>query len=232
MDIALVRDATLKQLHGTSGLNSLKIQNHIYGCYVIMEDIAQGNMKFEDGKLIGPKISFNLEDRFAEIGIRFGFLTDTKLILDECLPEYKQEWVKLFIELSHVRSVDKSDAVEDAVNEIIVREIPADDAFFVNAIDTGMLPHEWLDRAIALLTGRALSPLSAPLSSPAVESTVQEEEVPVEDTAITHAHTEKAIPHSTKRKPLSTTRRHKEAGGGTAPKKKWLNVTRRHHASK
>jgi hypothetical protein len=145
-------------------------------------------------------------------------------MLDECLPEYKQEWVRMFLELSRSRSVDKSDAVEDAVNEIIVREVATEDAFFVNAIDTGMLPHEWLDRAIALLTGRALSP-------PVVAETTQEEEVPVEDTAITHAHTEKAIPHSTKRKPLSTTRRHKEAGS-TVPKKKWLNVTRRHNVSK
>lgn len=228
MDLALIRNAALNQLHNATGLNSLKIQNHIYGCYVVMEDISQGSLTVEGGKLIGSKISFDLEERFEELGVRFGFLADTKLILEDCLAEYKREWLALFVELSKSRSVDKSDAVEDAINEIIVREIKSEDAFFVNAIDTGMLPHEWLDKAISLLTGRALS---SPVKPPIEEST-QEDEVPVEDTAITHAHTEKVIHHSTKRKPLATTRRHKESVDTAIPKKKWLNVTRRHHSSK
>jgi hypothetical protein len=189
-----------------------------------MEDISQGLMTVENGKLIGSKISFDLSERFEELGVRFGFLADTKLILEDCLAKYKREWLALLVELSKSRAVDKSDAVEDAINEIIVKEIKEEDAFFVNAIDTGMLPHEWLDRAISLLTGRALS---SPVASPS-----HEEEVPVEDTAITHAHTEKAIVHTTKRKPLSSTRRHKEPVATVVPKKKWLNVTRRHHSSK
>lgn len=224
MDLALIREATLNQLHNATGLNSLKIQNHIYGCYVVMEDIAQGLMTVESGKLIGSKISFDLIDRFEELGIRFGFLADTKLILNDCLAEYKREWLALFVELSMSRAIDKSDAVEDAINEIIVREIKEEDAFFVNAIDTGILPHEWLDKAISLLTGRALSSLTGSVMTESME-----EEVPVEDNAITHAHTEKVFHHSTKRKPLATTRRHKETD---LPKKKWLNVTRRHHSSK
>jgi hypothetical protein len=234
MDLALIQDAVLEQLHGATGLNSLKIQNHIYGCYVLMEDISQGKLSLEFGKLIGPKISFDVTDRFEEIGIRFGFLTDTKLILNNCLADYKAKWLALFSELSHSHSVEKSDAVEDTVNEIIVKKISAEDAFFLNAIETGMLPHEWLDRAISLLTGRALSPAGMAPLSPASAS-AQEEEVPVEDSAITHAHTEKAIHHSTKRKALATTRRHKETDAvavAVAPKKKWLNVTRRHHNSK
>ena len=234
MDLASIREATLNQLHNATGLNSLKIQNHIYGCYVVMEDIAQGSLTVEGGKLIGSKISIDLESRFEELGVRFGFLADTKLILEDCLAEYKREWLTLFSELSKSRAVDKSDAVEDAINEIIVREIKEEDAFFVNAIDTGMLPHEWLDRAISLLTGRALSvaPAVAPIKEE-VKEVAQEEEVPVEDTAITHAHTEKAIIHTTKRKPLASTRRHKDATAATAiPKKKWLNVTRRHNSSK
>lgn len=233
MAVALIRGAVLDQLRGATGLNSLKIQNHIYGCYVLMEDIAQGKLSLERGKLIGPKISFDVTERFEEIGIRFGFLTDTKLILDNCLAAYKAEWLLLFRELAHSHSIEKSDEVEDAVNEVIVQKVAAEDAFFLNAIETGMLPHEWLDRAISLLTGRALSPSGAnPLSPPNVTS-AQEEEVPVEDTAITHAHTEKAIHHSTKRKALATTRRHKETDNAAiAPKRKWLNVTRRHCSSK
>jgi hypothetical protein len=187
-----------------------------------MEDISQGKLSLDCGKLIGPRISFDVTERFEEIGIRFGFLTDTKLILNNCLANYRAEWLTLFSELSHSHSVEKSDAVEDTVNEIIVKKVAAEEAFFLNAIETGMLPHDWLDRAISLLTGRPLSPPAA-----------QEEEVPVEDSAITHAHTEKAIHHSTKRKALATTRRHKETDAvAVAPKKKWLNVTRRHHNSK
>lgn len=227
MDLTSIREATLNQLHNATGLNSLKIQNHIYGCYVVMEDISQGLLTVEAGKLVGPKISFNLEERFEELGVRFGFLADTKLILNGPLAEYKDEWMKLFSELSKSHAVDKSDAVEDAINEIIVKEIKEEDAFFINAIDTGMLPHEWLDRAISLLTGRTLSSPAASLTTSS-----HEEEVPVEDTAITHAHTEKAIVHTTKRKPLSSTRRHKEPVVSIVPKKKWLNVTRRHHSSK
>jgi hypothetical protein len=237
MAVELIQGAVLDQLRGATGLNSLKIQNHIYGCYVLMEDISQGKLSLDRGKLIGPKFSFDVTDRFAEIGIRFGFLTDTKLILDNCLPDYKAEWLLMFSELAHSHSVEKSDAVEDAVNEIIVQKVAPEDAFFLNAIETGMLPHDWLDKAISLLTGRALSPTgvtsSSTVDAPLSPSAAQEEEVPVEDTAITHAHTEKVIHHSTKRKALSTTRRHKEPDvAGVVPKKKWLNVTRRHHVSK
>lgn len=224
MDASLIRTATLNQLHGVTGLNSLKIQNHIYGCYVIMEDISLGKLSIVGKKLTGPKISFDLDTRFAEIGIRFGFLTDTKLILDVCSTEYKREWLALFVELSRTHSVDKSDAVEDYINELIVKEIKAEDAFFLNAIETGMLQHDWLDRAISLLTGMPAESLS-----PSETSISNDEEVPVEDTAITHAHTEKVSHGDKKRRHLGTTRRQKEP---IIVRKKLLSTTRRHHGSK
>lgn len=223
MDAPLIGSVTLNQLHGVTGLNSLKIQNHIYGCYVIMEDISQGKLSVIGKKIIGPKISFDLDTRFSEIGIRFGFLTDTKLILDVYSTEYKREWLTLFVELSHTHSVDKSDTVEDFINEHIVREIKPEDAFFLNAIETGMLQYEWLDKAILLLTG-TIEPLS---SSEIVIP--NDEEVPVEDTAITHAHTEKVSHGDKKRRNLATTRRHKET---IVVRKKLLSITRRNHGSK
>jgi len=211
-----VQTATFNQLHTTSGLNSLKVQNHIYGCYVIMEDLSQGKLNIIGSKLTGTKISFDFDTYFSEIGIRFGFLTDTKLILDNCLSEYKHQWITVFNEMAMTHNVEKADTIEDTINDIILREIKSDDAFFLNALDTGMLPHYWLDRAICLLLDRPFMPLS--------------DDVPITDTAITHAHTEKVIPHiEKKRRYLATTIRNKNS---ERQHRKLLSFTRRNHGSK
>ena len=50
MDVTALKNAVEQQLSG-SGLYSLQLQNHIYGCFIIMEDIAQKTVELSDNKL-------------------------------------------------------------------------------------------------------------------------------------------------------------------------------------
>lgn len=223
MDLSRIKIAVLNELKNVNSLNSLKIQNHIYGCYVIMEDISQGRIRISDMNLIISKLKFNLDTQFAEIGFRFGFMSDTHLYLDSYQPEYKNAWLATFTELAQINSLEKSDAIEDAINEIIVREIAPTNAFFLNALDGGMLPYDWLDRAFFVITNPTINLTSDTSSS--------EDDIPVENTAISHAHTEKAILHveKHKRQYLAETLRHKEHIGH---RKKLFDTTRRNLKTK
>jgi hypothetical protein len=148
-----------KQLQ-VDGIESLKVQNHIYGCFVLMEDIAE-NVTL-DGFVYKKDITFDLDKQFSQIGIRYGFVMDTKLIFDTYLPEYKAAWLALFTEINTKRKVEEVDAIEDSVIELIKNSVKPDMAFFINALKTGSLSQEWIHIVIVLLTTGALPVLEAP----------------------------------------------------------------------
>ena len=86
-----------------SGIESLQVQNHIYGCFVLMEDIAESSTVLQNYVLKEDKYSFNLDMQFSQIGIRYGFLMDTKLIFESFLPEYKILLLKLLKQMSYMK---------------------------------------------------------------------------------------------------------------------------------
>ena len=57
------------------------VQNHLYGCFIIMEDIAQHKVNVDGTIISTPKFTFDLDKQFSEIGLRYGFAMDTKLAL-------------------------------------------------------------------------------------------------------------------------------------------------------
>jgi hypothetical protein len=139
-----------KQLTG-SKKHLLQIQNHIYGCFIIMEDIAQKLYSLSGSTLSGTNFTLDLDAQFAEIGIRFGFIMDTKLTLDTFLPEYKSAWLAQFA--SHAdHDLDKVDAMEDALIDMIKVTVCEEDAFFLHALDKGTLPQEWVTKVLSILT--------------------------------------------------------------------------------
>jgi hypothetical protein len=209
MDLTRIKSAVLNQLINTNGLYSLKIQNHIYGCFLLMEDIAAKTVAVSDTTLSTPKFSFDFVKQFSEIGIRYGFAMDTKLALDTFQPEYKDAWIQYFKDIDLAQDINEVDLIEDAIIQIIQEQVKPDDAFFINATETGSLSQEWIDKVLRLLNP---------------QSEVDPEKEEEAKTAVSQARTEK--PLNTRRR-LATTRRAVKPGPAPTPKKN-LAKTRRH----
>lgn len=156
-----------------NGIESLQVQNHIYGCFVLMEDIAESAV-LENYVLKEGNYSFNIDTQFSQIGIRYGFLMDTKLIFESFLPEYKAAWLTLFTEINEKKSLENVDKIEDVVIEIIKTNVLNEMAFFSHALSTGSLPKEWMNKVIVLLTTGSL-PSSHVVSEAVVVESVSED---------------------------------------------------------
>jgi hypothetical protein len=178
-----IKTVVFNQLSNAKGLYSLKLQNHIYGCFIIMEDIAQRVVDVSGSILTTPKFTFDFDKQFAEIGIRYGFAMDTKLVLEEPSSDYKNAWLSLFKDIDLAQDITEVDTIEDSLIEIIQKTVKEDDAFFVSALGTGSLPQEWIEKLLKLLNG-------------------SDEEII--ESALTKANSEKPI-----RKRLAVTRRAK-----------------------
>jgi hypothetical protein len=180
MDLTPLKTAVQHELSNRIGISSLIVQNHIYGCYLIMEDIANKVLEFSDGCLKNGSFTLDLTQNFSKIGIRYGFLMDTKLVLDSVESAYQEEWIKIFEQLQSRHDIEEVDQIEDVLNELIQKTIPSEDSFFLHALESGRLPQEWMDKVLKLF--EAPTPL------------------------ISQAKTEK---NPVRKSYLSTTRRHK-----------------------
>jgi hypothetical protein len=127
-----------RELTVSSGLASLQLQNHLYGCYLVMEDMAQERWK-SDVRLL-----------FSQLGIRYGFFLDTKLVLPS-KSEYEKEWCQLFDYIMEMKDIDFVDKLEEKLNETILSVVPSHEAFFENALHSGNMSQEWICQALSLL---------------------------------------------------------------------------------
>lgn len=206
MDLTKIKSAVLTQLTNTNGLYSLKVQNHIYGCFIVMEDIAQGLVDLSGTIISTPKYSFDFDKQFAEIGLRYGFAMDSKLALDCYNPEYKETWLEYFKDIDIANDIEESDKIEDAIIEIIQKTIKPEDAFFIQALESGSLPQDWIEKVLVLLNPPC------------------EKDVEIQKTALSKATSEKPL---NIRRRLATTRRADKKN--ITSNKKVLAKTRRHH---
>jgi hypothetical protein len=190
-------------LSNVRGLPSLRLQNHLYGCYLLLEDIVQKNVTLAGTTVQRQHGTFDLNKQFAEIGLRYGFAMDTQLLLTPCPPDYQAAWVHVFTTLT---SLEEVDALEEKVNEIIQELVPEEEGFFVNTAETGTLPPQWVDRALSLLL-----PISASATSslPTVVAAIEpKKEDPVKPVSIAssllekHKDNPKRMFASTRRKKL------------------------------
>lgn len=206
MDITHLKNAIQQQLTSVSGLASLQLQNHIYGCFIIMEDIAQKTVELSEHQLVGPSYSFDVHQHFSEIGVRYGFVMDTKLIVESVSDAYRDAWLQTFKDLAVLQDVEYVDSTEECLIDLIQKLIPAEESYFIKALDTGSLPQAWVQKVLTLLLP---------------EKKVEEE--PAAVTAVSRAVTEKPITKlGPKPKLLSQTRRHVITSD-----KKYLAKTRR-----
>jgi hypothetical protein len=205
MDLDKIKSSVLHQLLTGDGLYSLKVQNHIYGCFIIMEDIAQKTVDVSGTLLINPKYTFDFDKQFNEIGIRYGFAMDTKLILDKYDPVYKSTWLQYFNDIDLAQNINDVDTIEDCLIEIIQKNIRSENAFFLNALETGSLSHEWIDKILSYLNQLPPVPPSSPNDTD--DETVK---VTISDKSKKNkylAKTRRVHPKINKR-PLAKTRKH------------------------
>lgn len=218
MDVQAIRQACLTTATGVTGLRSLQFQNHLYGCFIVMEDIAQGTVELTGTVLRTPTFSFDLEARFDEIGLHYGFIMDTQLRWggpENDKEAYRRCWVEAFQATGREKKIETVDGMEDVLIELVTEQIPADSSFFSHALHTGVLPHEWIDKALALLSPSSASLAASSLAASSLAASDPEET----STVWNHAHIEKT---SLKRR-LRLTRRMRPVP------KKHLGSTRRHH---
>ena len=182
-----IKSVILNQLHDTQSLYSLMIQNHIYGCFIIMEDIAQKKFERNGTILSTPTFKFDYDKQFSEIGIRYGFVMDTKLALTTFNAEYKEAWLTQFQDIHTSQNIEDVDKIEDSIIEIIYT-IKPEDSFFKNALETGSLPQEWIEKILQLL------------------NPIDEE---IEKTVISAANTEKPLRSTRRVKPKEVPKKYK-----------------------
>jgi hypothetical protein len=162
--------AVRTHLSSVRGLPSLRLQNHLYGCYLLLEDIVQKNVTLSGTVVQSQHVTFDLNKQFSEIGLRYGFAMDTQLLLNPCPSDYQEAWVHVFTTMS---SLEEVDVLEESLNEIIQKAVPAEEGFFVSTAETGTLPPKWVDRALSLLLP------SSHATEPTVESKKEDPVKPI-----------------------------------------------------
>ena len=62
--------------------------------------------------------------------------------------------MKQFESNSINHDLDEVDAIEDIVIDIIHKTVPAENAFFLHALDKGTLPQEWVSKVLDILSDK------------------------------------------------------------------------------
>ena len=134
MDDTAIRSA----LSEAKGLPSLQLQNHLYGCFIIMEDIANQVLTYSDGILKGSNFTIDLNTEFSMIGLRYGFVMDTQLLLSQPNPLYQSAWMTCFQNISSKKDLITVDLIEDQIISILKEVVPTEESFFLHSLGTGM----------------------------------------------------------------------------------------------
>lgn len=135
------------------GVDSMILQNHLYGCFIVMEDLAQGVLELAEGHLTGNALYLNLDTQFGHIGVRYyGFSMDGKAILVDLPAGYAEAWKELFVAAERTKDVMAVDRIEEEVMEVLEGVVHASDRYFMNALEhEGNLSPDWVERALYLL---------------------------------------------------------------------------------
>lgn len=203
MDTAPLLSIIREQLSTLRGLESLQLQNHIYGCFIIMEDIAQKTLKISKNHLVGSNVILDLDQDFSKIGLQFGFVMNSKLGLSTVPLGYQEAWCQIFHALETVEQVDP---IEDAMIDVIQQTVHEDDAYFMHALDTGSLPQEWLTKIIELLHPTEPAVIESPVSDSLIHRANTEKNPKKPRWAMTRRRRSAANSHP---RSLATTRRRK-----------------------
>ena len=178
----------------------------------------------------GPSYSFDYEKEFAEIGLRYGFLMDTKLELNSWLPAYQAAWLRCFAMMGASHDVDTVDKIEDTLNGVVLRSIDKEEGFFMNAVEHGFLTRDWIDKVLRVLRSGDEGDSKSQRNDESKDGEEDAKDIAPSESVLSHAHIEKPMTHEKPRR-MDTTRRNKERHEGDtviAPRKAPLHKTRKH----
>jgi hypothetical protein len=138
---------------------SLLLQNHIYGCFILCEDIAE--------HVLDPLDYITRVDiEFHKIGMEDGFIRNEQVILSDSFPrlkEYKELWRVCFDYINKTYNTSCIDTMEDTISLLIQSSTTADNSFYIKALETGELPSEIEKKALIILqTPHTLQTLQTP----------------------------------------------------------------------
>jgi len=217
MEIKEIESVVLTELYGKHGLDSLQVQNHVYGCFILMEDIAEGTVRLEEGKVVSDGYCFDLEGQFSEIGIRYGFIMDMSLEWNHYSVDYKTKWMEIFKELECSHNIERVELIQDALIAIVKANVGEEDAFLTSALEQGVLSREWQDKFIRLVRDK-----KKVIQLPKEEDKEEEDVKIVTNVGIARAQVEKLIQDKRVRG-LRKTRRNRKG-----EIKRQISKTRRH----
>jgi len=221
---ALIQElSTQLPLH--RGIASLALQNHIYGCFLLMEDLAQ-----QAATLTGTHVQpfdWDLVEDFSEIGMRYGFIMDRQLAdeVDSFSDSYQTAWVAWFQQVATEKRVEEVDETEDRIIGLLRQTVPAEEAFFSHALETGELSIEWKNKAVKMLVEEEAKAEAEDKDESSAQNVVPAPDSPHEEppTKLSQAHIEKQ--EKPRRMFATTRRRHRDL------KKNALSTTRRSHTA-
>jgi len=122
MDLSGIHAIILKEYASSKGL---LFENHLYGCFTILEQFLDVH-------------DYTLDCSFNQIGISHGFLNDARASYTGS-EDYQTLWSGLF------SRTDVSDAFVDTLEDIVFESLKdASSVYFVAALDSGELPEELL----------------------------------------------------------------------------------------
>lgn len=220
---ALIQELSV-QLPLHRGIASLALQNHIYGCFLLMEDLAQ-----QAATLTGTHIQpfdWDLVEDFSEIGMRYGFIMDRQLAdeVDSFSDSYQATWLSWFQHVATEKKVEEVDETEDRIIGLLRQTVPAEETFFSHALETGELSIEWKNKAVKILLAESESEDQTATPVADAQADAQTEEPPSPPpTKLSQAHIEKQ--EKPRRMFATTRRRHRDL------KKNALSTTRRSHTA-
>jgi hypothetical protein len=223
MDLERLKSVILNQINGVNGLYSLQLQNHIYGCFVLMEDIAQSSADISDTTLTySENTTFNYDTQFSEIGIKYGFVNSDKVTLTKYNSEYKEIWMNCFRELDLLQDIALVDEIEDIIINLVCNSIPTDDAFFYNALESGTLSEDFINKVMKLLE----PPAPIAMEASASEDDDSENMQGPASASVTAAANEKYI--KSHRNKVASTRKKITRKLTPSVRKRVLQITRKH----
>lgn len=129
-------------------LNSLCFQNHLYGCFSVLEVLAEGGADLSGNLYSSDEIVFDLSANFEQVGATFGFLLSSNCNINYSSnynSNYKTAWLWAWAEIGSKKKIETVDLLESSLFSTI-----STFEYFKGALDDGSLPDELEAKALTL----------------------------------------------------------------------------------
>jgi hypothetical protein len=140
MDILDISNSICQEFNRCSNpLMRVCLENHIYGCFVILEDICDNcDVNIIKTTLNYSELSFNYLRNFNKIGVTFGFLSKDAFALKDFSADYLKCWIELISYTYENKNVKIIDDIEDIIYKYI-KENVTNNYFHVALENDGIL---------------------------------------------------------------------------------------------